>query len=377
MGFGWVASFRPLSKDGPEMVDGIVDIPLPGRVIDSATQDEPIAPLHFFTGPENRLVEVAVDSVLGQLPNNYNPLVLYGPSGSGKSHIAQGLAAEWKSRNRRDHVVCTTGADFARELADAIETQAVEEFRTKYRKASLLVFEDLGQLAVRQSGKLNAQEELVHTMDAAAANGGWVVVTASAAPAELSGILPVLQSRLTAGLTVPLTIPGVEARTAILQQLAIQRDIELPDPLAHMLAEGISGSAPQLAGALSQLDMLVRIDGGAIDAPTVQKYLAGRRGGPQQPSLRDIALATAHHFSLKLSELRSPVRQRAVVTARGVAIYIARRLTNESLDQIGRYFGGRDHTTVLHSCRKTESLLETDGLVRASVEQLCDQLWKT
>ena len=220
------------------MVDGVVDIPLPGRPLESDGEDgRRVASCHFLAGPENRLVEVAVRSVIDETPQRqpdcpdsppaascYNPLVLHGPSGTGKSHIARGLAAAWKARDRRQRVVLTTAVDFARELADAIESQAVEEFRTKYRTADLLVFEDLGQLATRKSGKLSAQEELVHTLDALLADGRWVVVTASAAPAELPGLLPALQSRLAAGLTIPLAPPGPAARLAVLRQLADLRE---------------------------------------------------------------------------------------------------------------------------------------------------------
>ena len=158
---------------------------------------------------------------------NFNPLVLYGPSGTGKSHLARGMAAAWKARdnvlltvrarksphaereeyNTRQRVVCTTAVDFARELAEAIDTQAVEEFRAKHREAALLVVEDLGMLATRKAGKLNAQEELIHTLDALLAEDRWVIVTASAPPAELPGILSALKSRLTGGLTIPLRRP--------------------------------------------------------------------------------------------------------------------------------------------------------------------------
>jgi chromosomal replication initiator protein len=302
-------------------------------------------------------------------------LVLCGPSGTGKSHIVRGIAAEWKSGSRRRRVVCTTAVDFARELTDAIETQAVDEFRAKYRKASLLVFEDLGMLATRKSGKLSAQEELVHTLDALVSHEGWVIVTASSAPCELPGILPALQSRLAAGLTVPLVPPGPDARAAILRQLAEFRKVDLPPSAVRSLADGIRGTAPDLAGALAQLELPIRLEGGQIDDEMVEEYLGGRHE-KERPTLHDIALATARHFSLKLSDLRSPVRRRALVTARGVAVYLARRFTDESLKRIGGYFGGRDHTTVMNSCRKTETLLESDPAVREAIHQLHDHLWK-
>ncbi len=139
------------------MVDAIVDIPLPGQVI-ACQQDKQKtclaggAPSHFLAGPENRLVPVAVRNVLEERPNGYNPIMLYGPSGTGKTHLAWGMAAAWKARNRR-RAECVAAVDFARELADAIETQAVEEFRVKYRQAGLLVFEDIVPPGKSQVGK--------------------------------------------------------------------------------------------------------------------------------------------------------------------------------------------------------------------------------
>jgi chromosomal replication initiator protein len=365
------------NEDGADMVDGVIDIPLVGRSLDlAADEGGAIPPCHFLAGPENRLVEVAVRSVVEQEPNGYNPLVFYGPSGTGKSHLVQGLVAAWKARDRRQRVVLTTAVDFARELADAIESQGVDEFREKHRGADLLVVEDLGMLATRKSGKLNAQEELLQTLDVLVAEGRWAIVTAPVAPAALPGILPMLQSRLTAGLMIPLSPPGVEARLAILEQTAAARNIALPEPVARVLAEGLTGTARELAGLLLQLAMSVDMQTERLDAETARRFIASR-GGAKQPTLREIALATARHFSIRLNDLRSPVRRRSLVVARGVAIYLARRLTNESLQQIGGYFGGRDHSTVMHSCRKTEELMATDRAVHEAVEQVQQRLGKT
>jgi chromosomal replication initiator protein len=359
------------------MVDGIVDIPLPGQPLWTDREDDArVAPCHFLAGPENRLVEVAVRSVVNESANSYNPLVLFGPSGTGKSHLARGLAAVCKGPDRRHRAVCCTAVEFAQELAEAIETQAVEEFRAKYRKAALLVFEDLGQLATRKSGKLSAQEEFIHTLDALLAEERWVIVTASAAPAELPGILPALRSRLMAGLTIGLAPPGPKTRLAVLKQLAALKDVDLSDAAARLLAEGLAGTVPDLAGALLQLMMHAHLSDDQVDLPAVKRYLARQKHG-RHPTLHEIALATARHFSLKLADLRSPVRRRALVTARGVAVLLARRLTGDSLEEIGSYFGGRDHTTVIHSCRKTEELLENDPAIREAVDNLQKELCKT
>jgi chromosomal replication initiator protein len=358
------------------MVDGVVDIPIPGRMVEPGDPpDNAAASCHFLAGPENRLVEVAVRSVIDAEASGYNPLVLYGSSGTGKSHLARGLADVWKARDRRDRVVVTTAVDFARELADAIESQAVEEFRAKYRTCNLLVFEDLGRLVSRQSGKLNAQEELIHTLDALLSERRWVVVTAAAVPAELPGLLPGLQSRLAAGLTIAVAPPGAAARQAVLRQLATLKELDLPPQVVELLAEELSGTVPELTAALTQFAAPAEEDFQPLDLARAKRYLA-QRNRRTKPSVHAIALATARHFSLKLSDLRSPVRRRSLVTARGVAIYLARYGAGESLQEIGRYFGGRDHTTIMHSCRKIEELAETDPTIGKALEQLQKALWK-
>lgn len=356
------------------MLDGIVEIPLSGQSISlaphgAAEQPPALALCQFVAGPENALVPVAVQAVLDPLAASYWPLVLYGPSGSGKSHLALGLATAWKAQFSRQPVVVTTALDFARELADAIETKTTDDFGGRYRQAALLVLEDIQHL----SGRDTAQEELIHVLDALADAQARVVVTSQVALGLLSGLLPALQSRLMQGLAVPLALPSREARVAILQRLAMDRGVSVPDAVLEVLAEGLDGGVPDMVGAFGHLELAARSQRVPIDASLARQYLA-QRTTERQPSLRDIALLTARHFSLKLADLRSSSRRRAVVTARGVAMYLARTLTANSLDEIGRYFGGRDHTTVAHGCRKTEELLATEPAIRMAVEQLQGKL---
>lgn len=352
------------------MLDGIVEIPLSGQSISlappgAAEQSPALALCQFIAGPENALAPVAVQTVLAPTALACWPLVLYGPSGSGKSHLALGLAAAWKAQFVRQPVVVTTALDFARELADAIETKTTEDFGDRYRQAALLVIEDLQHL----SGREAAQEELIHTLDALADAQSRVVLTSQVAPGLLPGFSPALQSRLIAGLAVPLALPSREVRVAILQRLAVDRGVNIPDAALEVLAEGLDGGVPDMVGAFGHLELTARSQQVPLDASLARQFLA-ERVTARQPSLRDIALLTARHFSLKLADLRSSTRRRAVVTARGVAMYLARTLTANSLDEIGHYFGGRDHTTVAHGCRKTEELLATEPAIRMAVEQL-------
>jgi len=351
------------------MANGVVTIPLPGQPLasDSPAWDGHQGPttLEFLAGPENCLIEPAVSSVLGRQPTPYNPLFLHGPSGTGKSHLARGLAAAWKLNFPQSRVAYTTAIDFAREMADAFETQAVEDFRARYRGVNLAVFEDVAELAAKPA----AQEELVRTLDAILERSGQVVVTASSVPQEIAGFSPALQSRLSAGLCLPLALPSVDTRRAILEQWSNLRDVEMAAPILSLLAEGLAGTVPELLGAMLQLEVLAGEKGCPIDAHQIREFLS-QRDSTLRPKLRDIALLTARHFALRLSDLRGPSRRRPVVTARDVAIHLCRQLTRESLSRIGAYFGGRDHTTVLYACRKTEELLQSDPAIRQAIDQL-------
>ncbi|MDY0168851.1 MAG: DnaA/Hda family protein [Thermoguttaceae bacterium] len=318
----------------------------------------------FFAGPENALVEVAVRSILDDRTGRFNPLLLCGPEGTGKSHLTCGLAAQWQ-RLFRSRVICVTAKEFARELADAFEVNSVVEFRGRYRECSLLALEGIESL----NGRAAAQIELVHTLDTLLARGSQIILTASEPPARMKQLHPTLASRLSAGLVVALAPPGVEVRMVVLRHLAEMRHVTLPEPVDRMLAEGIVGTVPDLCEAIADLEPAARFDGRTIDAESAREYIR-RRSAAQEPPLSAIARHTARYFSLRVADLRGRSRRRAVVTARDIAMYLARRLTSHSLDQIGEYFGGRDHTTVSHGCRKTGSLLESDSGVQLAVQRL-------
>jgi len=358
-------------------VNGITKIPLPGRplVCDADSARGRCRLQEFFAGSENRLVEAAVHAVFDDEPDGYSPLVFYGPTAVGKSHLARGLAAEWRSLNRSFRVEYTTAANFAEEFDEAIETRAVDEFRERYRTLSMFVCEDVELLAGATSTGIAVQDEFIHTLDALLSSDSRVVVTACSAPHRLSVLLPGLRSRLTAGLAVPLRMPGLGVRLAMLRHLAAVCSINMTEAALRLLADGLSTTVPELFDALVQLDESAQPTTRGIDVESVRCYLASRNG-LQAPALDELAAEAAQYFSLKLSDLRSPSRRRKVVTARNVAVYAARHLTDASFQQIGRYFGGRDHTTIMHGYYKLKAMLEVDPAVRSAVEQL-QRKWST
>jgi chromosomal replication initiator protein len=361
----------PLSKDAPRVLDGVVEIPLSGRPVRSSLlRQGHSAPLleQFVVGPENRLVEVAVLSLLND-EDDYSPIVFFGPSGTGKSHLALGLTTAWKARFPKRRAAYLPAGDFVRELVEAVQTKTVEDFGARYRRLSLLVLDDLEHMA-RKPG---AQRELTFTLDALEVAGSHVVITANRFPGDVTGLMAGLRSRLAQGLSVALARPGREARLAILRRFAQSRDIRFAEGAAEMLAAGLRKTVPELLGAISQLAFSAGSRPGLIEPKHVREYLA-QCNGSQHPCLSEIASLTARCFSLPLRDLRSPSRRRPAPTARALAMYLARNLTDHTLEQIGRYFGGRDHTTVLYSCRKTEERLHSEPEIRDAALAIQQQL---
>lgn len=391
------------------MASGLVNLPRPGRV----PADEVFSKVgksrgdllrDFVAGTENTLAVVAIEQLLDRaahLPEaqastpetddpqldgfttaahrGLSPLVLHGVPGTGKSHLVRTLADEWRRRWPTRPVLCATAAEFAQQYAEAVERRLVGRWRAVYRAADLLVLEDIGHLAA----KAPAQIELLHTLDALDDRGTTVAITSRVSPRTLNALMPGLRSRLLAGLVVRLVPPEVDSRRAIVGRLAEARGLKLADSVVRLLADSLAVTAPELAGALANLELLhaqsnqsVRRgemsrarDSARIDEPLVRAWLKGRTER-RAPSLQGIAARTARYFTLRVADLKSTSRRRGAVVARDVAMYLARQLTGKSLKQIGDFFGGRDHTTVLHGCRKTERLMGTDPETLNAVVEL-------
>ncbi len=375
------------------MADGIFTIPLTGSAANSnrarsgrrpanrTAAGENADPLiagsfvagSFVAGSENLLAARTLGLLLegGQAPFDgavpFNPLLIYGPHGSGKSHLAHGLAEWWRERFPQAAVEYCTGADFAREYAAALSAGRLEEWRDRLHRADLLVLENLGELASKPA----VQQELLLLLDALADREARVVLTARSLPTQWQGLCAALRSRLSAALAVPLALPSQATRRAILESLAEGRGLPLSRQVLDKLAAAVPGGVPALVAAIAELELAARVTGKLASSEQVDsrqlRNLVEHRNSESAPTVREIARLVARHFGLKLADLRSPQRQRSLVAARCVAMYLARQLTPASLSEIGEYFGGRDHTTVLHGCRRTEKLLTRDVAVRQAV----------
>jgi chromosomal replication initiator protein len=353
--------------DGTAVVNGIFAIPLAGRVSGSSgAQDAPAFPLkEFVAGPENRLAAFALKPFLDRAPTYASPLVLHGPHGAGKSHLAHGLADWWQQRFPEARVRWLPAGELAREHAQALDRDGLEAWRRELCRLDLLVLEDLGQLA----GKRSAQHELVLVLDALADREALVVVTARTLPTHWEVLSPALRGRLSAGLAVGVSLPGPATRRAILERVAAARRLMLSKRTVNCLADGLNAGVPTLVSAVMELELRASGDRRPLDIQRVRELITQRDSAPL-PSLREIASSTARYFGLTVAEIKGPGRRQPVVAGRRVVMYLARQLAGKSFGEIGAYLGGRDHTTVLYGCRRAESLLRSDRATRQAVAEL-------
>jgi len=349
----------------------------------------------FAAGEENRLgldavrrllndaVERAAAIVDGAARSNgetsasvdsTGPLVLHGPSGTGKSHLCEALVAEWLRRLPNSNIAHLGASEFSERFADAVEADRIDAFRNQLREADLFVLENVGKLATKPT----AQRELLYTLDALEARGARVVATFDAPPQRLETLLPGLVGRLSGGVVVALVPPSIASRRAILERLIALRGIAIEPKAVDLLAGDLEKTVPELRGILTNLAALAtqefaegaksRSDA-SIDAAFVRRYLE-QRSEAAAPALKTIAEQSARRYGLTVADLKSGSRRRTVVAARDAAIFLARRLTTKSLQEIGDFFGGRDHTTILHSCRKLEQSGESDPETREAIDAI-------
>lgn len=328
----------------------------------------------YIGGRENRLVKVAAESLLRTQPV-YNPLFFCGRTGTGKTLLAEGLAEQWRVHQGVKGVQVICGADFARAYANAVDTQGLADFRRRFRQLGFLAIDDIHEMQQKPA----AQRELARTLDALLASGAVVLATSTTPPTENHGFFAGLRSRLSAGLVVPLTTPGPEARQLLLRRFASLHEIKLTDDALTLLADRLHAqhsTVPDLNRAILQLSHAVEPTAQPVAADFVRHYL-NEHVCSNALQLPAIAQQVARFFSVSVRDLRGPLRRRQIVRARGVAMYIAWHLTDKSLDAIGKYFGKRDHTTVLHACRRTETLLDTDPAIEQAISQLAQRLEST
>ncbi|MEM6471404.1 MAG: helix-turn-helix domain-containing protein [Planctomycetota bacterium] len=342
-----------------------------GRSRDSSVKTDVLP--YFFAGDENRLISFISQSEM--VIELSQPILLLGPVGCGKSSIAMHLAAMLATSLHVGGDVTAVRAmeavDFARDYATAVDADDLPPLRESLDSAPVVLIDDLQAIA----GKNAAQDELAVRVDRRTALGKPTILVCKRLPSETRGIRPQLASRCVMGLTVPIQLPSNETQRVILRELMLQRDLNVSEDLVGLLTAGLRGelSVPALTSSVKQIELYCRMNGCNVNVAAIQAAI-NANGDRNSVDLSRITRTVAKILGQRTKDLRSGSRKQSVVRARSLAMLLARQLTSYSLDAIGDYFGGRDHSTVLHAIRKTETLLAQDAELNRMMHEATEKL---
>jgi chromosomal replication initiator protein len=372
-------AFRPLGSRGNGEVANESGRPVPLAPPPSPEGELPQAPLDnrftfdtFVVGKPNELAYSAARRVAEGGPVSFNPLFLYGGVGLGKTHLMHAIAWEVRQTNPEARVLYLSAEQFMHRFVSALRCKEIHGFKEMFRSVDMLMVDDVQFI----SGKNSTQEEFFHTFNALIDQSKQIVISADRAPGEIEGLEERIKSRLAWGLVVDLHPTDYELRLGILQskaeiQSALHPDVMLGPGVIEFLAHRINSNVRVLEGALTRLYAFASLVGREITLDMAQECLADiLRASERKVTIDEIIRKVADHYNLRLSDLLSARRARTVARPRQVAMFLAKTLTSRSLPEIGRKFGGRDHTTVIHAVRKIEELKKTDSQVAEDVELL-------
>ena len=322
---------------------------------------------NFVQGKSNELAYAAAQQVAKKPGVAYNPLVIYGSTGLGKTHLLHAAGNLLHKRNQDSKVIYLGSEQFVSEMISALRGNRIEAFKQHYRTAGALLIDDVQFFA----GKERTQEEFFHTFNALLDSQQQIILTCDRYPKEVDGIEARLRSRFGWGLTVSIEPPDFETRVAILMNKAQERGVLLEESVAYLIARRVRSHVRDLEGALNTLFANSRFAGRAITEGFTQEVLRELfHVHDRLLTIENIQKAVCEYYKLRVSDLLSRRRPRAIARPRQVAMALCKELTEHSLPEIGDAFGGRDHTTVLHACRKISELCETDGRIREDKARL-------
>ena len=321
----------------------------------------------FVEGKSNQLARAAASQVAENPGRAYNPLFLYGGVGLGKTHLMHAVGNALMQQNPNARVVYLHSERFVADMVKALQLNAINEFKRYYRSVDALLIDDIQFF----SGKERSQEEFFHTFNALLEGGQQMILTCDRYPKEIKGLEERLKSRFGWGLTVAVEPPELETRVAILLKKAEQEKIDLPSDAAFFIAQRVRSNVRELEGVLKRVIASSRFMARPIDIPLIKESLKDLLAlQDKQVSLDNIQRTVAEYYKIKISDLMSKRRSRSVARPRQLAMALSKELTNHSLPEIGEGFGGRDHTTVLHACRKIKELRDSDGDIREDYKNL-------
>ncbi len=325
----------------------------------------------FVEGKSNQLAHAAARQVAENAGGSYNPLFIYGGVGLGKTHLMHAVGNYLLSKNPNAKVLYVHSERFVQDMVKALQLGAINEFKRFYRGLDALLIDDIQFFA----GKDRSQEEFFHTFNALLEGGQQMILTCDRYPKEINGLEERLKSRFGWGLTVAVEPPELETRVAILMKKAEQTGVNLPDDAAFFIAQKIRSNVRELEGALKRVVANAHFTGSEITLPFIKESLKDLIAlQDKQVSIDNIQRIVAEYYKIKMADLLSKRRTRSIARPRQVAMALSKELTNHSLPEIGDAFGGRDHTTVLHACRKIKELQESSADVREDYKNLLRSL---
>ncbi|UQS82938.1 chromosomal replication initiator protein DnaA [Bombilactobacillus folatiphilus] len=312
----------------------------------------------FVTGSGNQMAHAAALVVSEEPGTMYNPLFIYGGVGLGKTHLMQAIGHRMLDRDPQANVKYISSESFANDFINSIQNRTQEEFRNEYRTVDLLLVDDIQFFADKEG----TQEEFFHTFNTLYNTKKQIVLTSDRLPNEIPKLQERLVSRFKWGLSVDITAPDLETRTAILRKKAIAENLEIPDDALSYIASQIDSNVRELEGALVRVQAYSTMNNEDINISLAAEALKDLKDSQHQAGLTISKIQTqvAKYYKLTVDDLKGKRRNKSIVVPRQIAMYLSRELTDSSLPKIGQEFGGKDHTTVLHSCEKIAKLLESD-----------------
>ncbi|HZX92679.1 MAG TPA: chromosomal replication initiator protein DnaA [Rudaea sp.] len=321
----------------------------------------------FVEGKSNQLGKAAAVQVANNPGRAYNPLLLYGGTGLGKTHLMHAAGNHMRSHNAGMKVMYLRSEQFVSAMIDSLRTKSMDDFKRRFRAVDALLIDDIQFLA----GKNTSQEEFFHTFNALFDGKQQIILTCDRYPKEVDNLEPRLKSRLGWGLSVAIDPPDFETRAAILLNKAASRHVEIPEQVAQLIARRMRSNVRDLEGALNTLVARANFLGQPITVDFAQETLRDLLTVHSQAiTISNIQKTVADYYQLRLSDLLSMNRSRSLARPRQMAMALTKELTEHSLPEIGKAFGGRDHTTVMHACRTVRDLCAIDGKLRADYDKL-------
>ena len=343
------------------------DSELPGSPLDKRFTFE-----SFVVGKPNELAHAAARRVAESESVSFNPLFLYGGVGLGKTHLMHAIAWKVRAQKKESKILYLSAEQFMYRFVQALRFKDMHGFKQLFRSVDMLMVDDVQFIA----GKESTQDEFFHTFNALIDQGKHIVISADRAPGEIDGLEERIKSRLAWGLVVDLHPTDYELRLGILQakietHSVYHPEVVISDGILEFLAHRISSNVRVLEGALIRLFAFASLVGKEIDMDMVQECLADiLRVSDRKVTIEEIIRKVADHYNLRMTDLMSARRSRSIARPRQVAMFLSKMLTSKSLPEIGRRFGGRDHTTVIHAVRKIEELKFVDAQLSEEVEIL-------